>query len=252
MLLVTAAVLSSVAADPASPAPGASAPAQLPEIGRVRVNSPACAAMHDLVIPSFAAFLRTNQRFTEYADALAKGAESSAPEHPAYFSQNRDQRSADVVPVMHASRAGQSLSLMFRELKRVSDALGDPRLARDSADPAVQTERAALTMMYEAQMQRLAILSEKAIRGNAAAGKNDLDLQDNGAFANANAPSADSVAKPFEPDRVVAPGESLYRAPIGFIAKADAKAWSAGLATQIAQRMNDGSRMLLPIAGGCR
>src|ERR1700681_2652383 len=56
------------AAPPPSPVPGATeAPptVQLPEIGRIRATAPACAAMRDLVVPSFAAVQRADARFAE-------------------------------------------------------------------------------------------------------------------------------------------------------------------------------------------
>jgi len=136
----------------------------LPEIGRVKAVSPACAIMHDLIIPAFAAVRRADDHFALASKAV-----------PAYFGALNDTDVGDD-PTDNArfgsdsgrqlAHVDQALSGMLREAQLVDSALKDPRFAASSDDPKIAAEQTELQNVLNAQLARASILSEFAMRQN--------------------------------------------------------------------------------------
>ncbi len=245
--MIRALLLSSVliAAIGAAPAP-VPTPAALPEIGRITATSPACSAMRDLTIPSYAALLRINAHFAaagdhlaEYAGALADYKRPQAGAKDVGFGDNP-------IATMRFNRLGNEISVMLRELQVVGKALGDPRLASESPDPALQAERLELSRMYVAQSARAKVLWEFYMRTNVTDAKTEfagnafpgLALETDGPN---EAPQQDLTRRGI-------PDVSKY---VGFIARREMHAWADDLKSAVDGSMNRGALVLLPIARNC-
>jgi hypothetical protein len=216
----------------ATPAPVSSAvPADLPEIGRVRSLTPACAAMRDLVIPAFVASQGVSKKFDE-----------TAPFFPRYIETIEDEKDNTALRDMLLSRMGQNVSLMMRDSQKIAQALGDPRLSPNSKDPAIVEERKQLDLLYDVQMDRANILNEFLIRQNVAIGRSEFS--DMSAFASTKSPGGtqdltpQATPTPVEYDRRRF-GQPVLDGKNGFADK------QAKLAANIA------AKGLLPIAKGC-
>ena len=149
-----------------TPAPSASgAPLALPEIGRVRSATPACAAMRDLIIPSFAAARRADARFVETKKSLPRYAEIADDKETTYSIFHQQV-------LMQLDRDSTAL---IAEAEHIRRALNDPRLDPKSADPQVVAERAQLQQLYDVQSTRAHALWEFVQRES-----RDLQLNDFG------------------------------------------------------------------------
>jgi len=174
----------------------------IPEIGRTKSKAPACTALQELVAPSFAAARRVDKQFEQAAPqfaayAAAKAASSTLPTNIKRSGGGTDQPdSADfavkprvtaedqdsVNPDAYIAHLDKALASMKQDILAITKALGDPRLASDSPDPAVQSEREALLRLYLAQASRVATLQEFLDRERLNRIKADTTLTDNGAF----------------------------------------------------------------------
>jgi hypothetical protein len=234
------------AAPPPSPDPVAtetSGPAlQIPEIGRTRATSPACAAMRDLVIPSFAAtqradarFVETRKRFPQYVDIM-----------------DDKENSTSVFRQMVIAKLDADASALLREALVLNRALGDPRLAADSKDPQVLTERAQLQQLYEMQSARANLLTEYVTRERIATATHGME--DNGALRGRLAPAAripDIPTGPALPATTAAPGMPLLTG--NALADKEALAgWGTSIARAVRASENQAAKAFIAVAQQCR
>jgi hypothetical protein len=148
----------------------------VPEIGRTKSKAPACAVLQDLVMPAYAAALRVDKQFagatphfSAYAaakDAAAIPNSNLAHQDPTGFGDLavKSRRVADdsdsASPDMYLARLDAALVAMRKDLLAIGTALGDPRVSKDSPDPAVQSERQNLLALWAVQAARIATLQE--------------------------------------------------------------------------------------------
>jgi hypothetical protein len=212
---------------------------QLPEIGRVRSIAPACAAMRDLVIPSFAAAQRADARFVETRKRLPTYADlRDDPEH-----QN------DVFRESALHRLSQDVAGLLQDSLVINKALGDPRLAADSTDPQVQAERAQLEQLYQMQQARANLLSQFVQREQVAVAKGQLTLADsfskNPGPVFTGAPFAPLPAMTAPPGMPVFSGISLADTRV-------ASDWGTEIANAVRASENAAAKTFLAIARTCR
>ncbi|HTD37504.1 MAG TPA: hypothetical protein VK669_08310 [Candidatus Limnocylindrales bacterium] len=244
---------------PAQVAPEPSAPAaQLPEIGRVRATSSACAAMRDVVIPSYAAAMRADARFAETRKRLPQLADLLGD----YYHQRAKVKSDGVFLEAAVMRLGVDSANLLNEAATIRKLLDDPRL-RDTQDPSVQAERAALQQLYDVQQARAAALNELATRQSVELARDNVGMESG--FLKTNK----QIMAQVNPDRT---GEELGRslpspipaptinprAGMPLITGLEARdraaldEWAAGVQSAVRQSENQASRTLLPIAQSCR
>jgi hypothetical protein len=193
--LFTLATMLAVAPAQTVPAPSATPNTAdvVPEIGRTRSKAPACAALQDLVSPSWAAAMRADNDFRQAAPqfsayAAAKAGATTLPTNVvrADNHQMKSKVAADELdsptPEMFLARLDKVLADMKREAGAINKALGDPRLASDSNDPAVQSQRKELSQLYDVQVARIAALQEFLDRQRMGRSRTDTSLTNNAAF----------------------------------------------------------------------
>lgn len=233
-------VLAALVAQAVSPAPSPSSVPDLPEIGHVRATSPACAVMHDLVIPSFAASVRADRRFAETRKQL-----------PRYIDLVDDPDNAtSMYRQSLIERFASDAATLQNEAEVLSKALGDPRLAGPQ-DAQVQIERAQLEQLYEAEQQRAAELTEFVQRERV---KTHGDgMEDSGAFVGRLTmmpPGTHLDSKPPPPTHGK-PGMPLLSGnPLGD--KETIGGWSTAMAAAVRDSENRAAKTFLPIAQNCR
>jgi hypothetical protein len=180
-IVIALAVLACVAAAPAVPEPAPSA-GGLPEIGRTRANSPACAAMRDLVVPSFAAAQRADARFAETRKRLPRYGQFAADAGSNRI-RDRNTGTGDAFRESELARLDSDAARLLQEAQVIKKLIADPRLAPDSKDPQIQAERAQLEQLYAMQQQRAALLSEFVQRENTNLGKKNVGMEGNGGLS---------------------------------------------------------------------
>ena len=218
----------------ASPSPAA---AGLPEIGRVRSTTPACAVLRDLVIPSFAAAVRADARFAETRKRLPNFGELSA-----------EARADDPMRQSALAKLDADATKLLGEALIINRALGDPRLAADSTDPVIVEERRQLQQLYDTQKTRANILWEFVMRKNIAMSKAQFAEDTTIGGRNQALPqNADDV-----PDRslVVLPGMPT-ESRIGFANRQRFEEWGTAIAAGIRVSENAAAKAFLPIAQRC-
>ena len=220
-----------------TPAPAAN----LPEIGRVRANSPVCAAMRDLVIPSFAAARRADARFTETRVRLPKYIEiADDPEHR-----------SDVYRESALSKLDADATKILNETLVMNKALGDPRF-KDPTDPQVIAAKNQLQQLYATQQARANQLQEFVMRQRNEIAKNGIG--DNSAFASRRQPPRlpdDNQVKP--PPSLKAPaGMPLINGKIAMADMQSLNEWSGQMAAAVRASENLAAQTFLPIAQSCR
>jgi len=175
-------------AAPPDPSPQPST-LDLPEIGRVRAISSACGAMRDLVIPAFSAAREADKHF----DTVSK----TLPEYVRGIAEDSKYNpDPPVVREMRLSRLGMEDTKMLKNAKTIADALGDPRLAKNSKDPDVQAERQQLQSLYESQINRVGELNQYVMREQNATAL--LGVGSTDAFKGRNSGRAPSTPEPRE------------------------------------------------------
>jgi hypothetical protein len=213
----------------------------LPEIGRVRALRPACTAMRDLIIPSFAAARRADVRFAQTRVRLPQYVEFAAdPEHR-----------TDVFRESALSRLDADATAILQETLVLNRALGDPRF-KDNTDPQVDAERAQLQQLYNTQQARANQLQEFVMRERNAIAKNGME--DPGAFGRQRGPTtlidAARVPAPM-PALTAPPGMPLLSGRIAMADKAAINDWSGSMAAAVRASENQAARAFLPIAHSC-
>jgi hypothetical protein len=223
-----------------TPAPGA-APS-LPNIGRTRSVTPACAALRDLVVPSFKAALRADERFTDTRKRLPNYAD--VVDDPAH--------AHDAVRQMLLTKLDSDASKLLQEAKIVSDALGDPRLSPDIKDAQIVAERRALQQLYDAQMTRANLLNEFVIREHVASAKEGME--DPGAFGGRTQPlTASQLRRPTNalPAATAPPGMPL-RNGIALSDKNTMADWGASLSAYVRSNENAAAKTFIAVGNTCR
>ena len=221
-----------------TPAPAAN----LPEIGRVRANSPVCAAMRDLVIPSFAAARRADARFTETRVRLPKYVEiADDPEHR-----------TDVYRESALSKLDADATTILNETLVLNKALGDARL-KDPTDPQVIAAKRQLEQLYATQQARANQLQEFVMRQRNEIAKNGMG--DNSAFGPHNTQpqqTADNTPLKPPPSLKAPPNMPLLNGRIALADKAAINDWSGNMAAAVRKSENLAAQTFLPIAQSCR
>lgn len=246
-LALAAALVPSVPSAQVTPGPSASpaAPTTLPEIGRIRATSAACAAMRDLVIPAFAAAQRADMRFAETQKRLPSYGEIVADP------SNR----SGIVRESALHRLSMDAANLLQESQQIAKLLGDPRLASSVTDPAVVAERARLQELYAAQQTRAAILSEFTQRESMALARANVGMEGNGAFSGRHAPAAQSIDElpgtPL-PATSAQPGMPLLNAEFPSLNRRQISDWGNAAAKIVRDAENDVAKTFLPLANGCR
>jgi hypothetical protein len=213
----------------------------LPNIGRTRSVTPACAAMRDIVVPSFAAAVRADQRFVETRKRLPNYADLvDDPEH-----------SGDVYRLSALHKLGQDAANLMQEAETISKLLGDPRIADDVKDPQVVAERRQLQALYVAQVTRANLINEYVIREQAATAK--IGIDDKTPFQPRNAANyTNPVQRPDRPlPQFTAPPNMPLRSGIGLADKRAMEDWGTTLHTYVRKAENEAAKTFYPIAKSC-
>ncbi|MBV8578726.1 MAG: hypothetical protein JOZ58_27290 [Acetobacteraceae bacterium] len=213
-------------------------PSVLPEIGRVRSTTPACSAMRELVIPSFAAareadvvFAQTSRRLPQYTDLV----NDKMAEGTAY---------RDAV----LARLDTDATALLQKAQVLSRALGDPRLSTESKDPQVEAEREQLEQLYETQMARATLLSQFVLREQVKYAKSG-GVGDNSALSGRN---LDMRPTPTPiPGQTAPPGMPVLTG-ISMSDKNAINDWSTGISMAVRSSENKAAKTFLLIAQKCR
>jgi hypothetical protein len=220
-----------------TPAPAST----LPEIGRVRAATPACAAMRDLVIPSFAAARRADVRFAQTRARL--------PQYVEYIDDPEHRN--DVFRESALSKLDADATAILNETLVLNKALGDPRF-KDPTDPQVAAEKAQLEQLYDTQQARANQLQEFVMRQRNAIAKNGID--DSSALTGTRRQQGRDASAPAAPMPALTapPGMPLLGGRIALADKAAINDWSGSMAAAVRASENQAARAFLPIAHGCR
>jgi hypothetical protein len=236
------------AAPPASPAPPATAQTAapgtakpLPEIGRVRANSPGCAAMRDLIIPAFAAAQRADMRFAQTRVRLPQYVEfADDPVH-----------TNDIFRTSALAKLDADATTILNETLAINKALGDPRL-KDTSDPVIAVERAALQQLYDMQQARANQLQQFVMRERNVVAQHGME--DSGAFRRRKGPATRDADPP--PSAIPAttgpPGMPVLNGKIAGADKVVINQWSTAMAASVRASENQAAEAFYPIADGCR
>ena len=219
------------------PAPEATS---LPEIGRVRSTAPACAALRDLVLPSFSAAQRADTRFLQTRVRLPQYAE---------LADDKVHRN-DVFRDSALAKLDADATALLNEALFLDKALRDPRL-KDSTDPQVVAEREGLQQLYTVQKVRANQLEEFVMRQRNATAQNGME--DSGAFGGKLTLADVDVDKPPRPAPILnAPrGMPLLTGNNALADKASLNEWSLNMAAAVRIGENQAAKAFLPIAKSC-
>jgi hypothetical protein len=227
-------VIAALGVEPiASPSPTSGG---LPEIGRVRSTTPACAVLRDLVIPSFAAARRADARFAETRKRLPDFGELTA-----------DAPADDPMRQSALAKLDADATKLLGEALIINRALGDPRLA-DTKDPVVLEERRELQELYDTQKTRANILWEFVMRKNIAMSKAQFPADTS--IGGHNQPLQQSAGDAPNRDLVVLPGMPP-ESRIGFANRRRLEEWGTAIATGIRVSENAAAKAFIPIAQRC-
>jgi hypothetical protein len=234
-------------AGPVAPVPD-TAPPDLPEIGRTKATTPACAAMRDLVIPSFAAAKRADARFVEAQKRLLRYGEVRAETKTDRNQTGTDNQIQEVSQEALLSQLDQDASNLLAQAAIINKALGDPRLAADSKDPDVREERAQLQALYAAEQTRASMLAELASRDRVSLTQRQMDEVKTGTKT-AEMPVREGP--PPQPFRTPPPGMPLLNRN-GFADKESLGVWTGTMVKTVTDAESRAAKSFLPIAQRCR
>ncbi len=222
-------------------APGAPFSSPLPNIGRTRALNRACAAMRDLIVPSFEAAIRADKRFVETRKRLPNYAEIV----------NDPSHQDDGFRQMVLHKLDQDVTELLQQSLILNKALGDPRIAADVDDPQVMAERRALQQLYDAQQTRANLLNEFVIREHVASAKDNIG--DNSAFGSHNANQSGGVSPPPRPNPQLTahPGMPL-RSQNPLADRNSLQDWGTNIATFVRANENQAAKTFFTIAQGCK
>ena len=249
LLLAAAMVAAATPAVRAQPEPapaGSSAPA-LPEIGRTRATTAACAVMRDIAIPAFAAAQRGDARFGGLRAGLPRYIQLKSD----YNSQRVLVKSDGIMLESQYNRLSTDTASLLRETDAIRKLLDDPRLSAASSDPTIREEREQLEHVYAAQQARASVLSQLVLRESTYLSKHLVGYEDPAAFAKMNIKQdVDTPPRPL-PVITAPPGMPLLS---GFDAadRSRIDEWGAAM-TRIAHDSEEqAAKTFLPLAQGCR
>ena len=212
----------------------------LPEIGRVRSTAPACAAMRDLIVPSFSAAERADNRFVQTRLRLPQYAEIAADK----------EHHNDVFRASALAKLDADATALLTEAQWLDKALRDPRL-KDTTDPQVVAERTGLQQLYVVQKARANQLQEFVMRERNATVRHGME--DSGAFGGKIAPLPVSADQPpSDAPGLNAPrGMPLLTGVSAMADKASLNEWSLNMAAAVRFGENQAAKTFLPIAKSC-
>lgn len=214
---------------PGTPAPFAS---PLPEIGRVRSTTPACAVVRDLIIPSIEAGRRADTRFAQTRTRL-----------PEYVDIVDDPGHADDIYRRSAlAKLDNDASALLEEALVLNKALGDPRLTK-ATDPQVLAERAALQKLYDTHKTRAFMLWEFVMRQ-----RNQMATSGMG-----SSPFSveDPTPKP-DPALTAPPGMPVLNGQMSLADKRAMNEWTSNVSSYVHAGELASVKVLVPIAQSCR
>lgn len=227
----------------AAPAPSPEPSSVLPEIGRTRANTPACAAMRDLVIPSFAAAQRADARFVETRKTL-----------PSYADIRADRDEGTKYGVQREAglaRLGSDAARLEQEAQSIKKALDDPRLAKTSTDPQVVAERQQLEQLYAVQRARADALNEFVLREQVAIAPHTIG-SNRGIAAKMKLDPVEPTPAIAAPGSTAPPGMPLLTGIDQQEDKRRMEQWTNGIALLVRKSEAEAAVTFLPIAQSCR
>ncbi|HEV2738512.1 MAG TPA: hypothetical protein VGU66_08035 [Candidatus Elarobacter sp.] len=217
-----------------TPAPSASPGFDLPEIGRVRAATPACAVMRDLIAPAYAAAVRADARFTKIRKGFPKYVDVADDRNDRYGARH----------AMIVAELDRDALALRDEALVLNRALGDPRFVRPT-DPQVVAEKRELQQLYDNQSGRANLIFEFVTREQAAIMRSGMVTGGGGVG----------------PAPLPAPVDPATTAPFGMppplrgIELTDRNAldeWAGTVTVQVRASEHRMAAALLPIAQSCR
>jgi hypothetical protein len=234
-----------VAAQTASPAPGATT---LPEIGRVRATSAACAVLRDVAIPAVAASQRADARFGEMQTTMLPNFASVRSE---YFSQRAPVKSDGIFFEAQFAHLSDNLTGQLQQLETMRKLLDDPRLAH-ATDPAIVAQRTTLEAVYAAQQERVRVLFAFLQRQAKTMQRNMVGWEDPDAIAKMNMPrNPDQAWERRDPyNHYIPPGMPVLT---GFVLedKERLNRWTTTLGNAVAVNEGAAQTVARAVARGC-
>jgi hypothetical protein len=240
----------------------------VPEIGRVKSNAPACAALRDLVIPSLLAAARVDQQFAQAAPqfaayAAAKAGATTLPTNmtrangsPVTSRTTADEADSPT-PDLYLARLDKALAGMQKDLLSIGKALGDPRIAADSTDPSVQAEREQLGVLYVVQAARIATLMEFLGRERKSRIDADRSLTDQSALHHATGAASQSDDLAAAAAAALSSGHVPYlvgQPQLNGLAANDKQSvndWTAGIAKAVRESESTAVKKFAAVAQTC-
>jgi hypothetical protein len=243
-LFAASAPVAQAQSEGATAAPAATA---LPEIGRTRATSAACAVMRDIVVPAFAAARRADARFESVRANLPRYIQLKSD----YNSQRVLVKSDGIMLDSQYNRLSIDAASLLRDTDAIKKLLDDPRLSASSNDLVVREEREQLERVYAAQQARASALSELTLRESTYLSKHLVGWEDPAAFAQMNIkPDVDTPPRPL-PKVTAPPGMPLLN---GFDAADRVRVgeWGAAMTSIVRTNEEQAAKTFLPLAQGCR
>jgi hypothetical protein len=142
--LAFAAVLGAVTAAP----PPSPAPTPLTTIGRTISRTPACTVLRELVAPSLGAAMDASAAFDAAQARLGGYGDRMGGLHPNWSAGTLDLQ-----------RIEPNITAMVKDVRTISSALGDKRVAAGKGDEQVRALREALQALYDAENDKLNALT---------------------------------------------------------------------------------------------
>ena len=244
--MVFAASASASRAQP-EPSPPAAPASSLPEIGRTRATSLACAVMRDIVIRAFAMAQHADARFGAVRTVLPQYIQLKSD----YNSQRAPVKSDGIMLESQYNRLSIDTASLMRDTDAIRKLLEDPRLSATSTDPAIRQEREQLERLLAAQQARAKYLSELMLRESAYLSKHMVGFEDPGALVTMGiVPNVDTPPRPL-PIVTAPPGMPLLN---GFDAadRARVNEWGAAMTSMVHASEEQAAKTFLPLAQGCR
>ena len=229
------------------PTPAPSALPPLPEIGRTRATTTACAFMRDVVVPAFAAAQRADARFGTVRTALPRYIQLKSD----YNSQRAPIKSDGIMLESQYNRLSIDTASLLRDTDAIQRLLDDPRLNAGSNDPTVREEREQLQRVLAAQQARASALSQLVLRESTFLSSHLVGWEDPGAFATMGIKrDVDAPPRP-APKFTAPPGMPLLN---GFDAadRARVDEWGAAMTRTVRTSEEQAAKTFLPLAQGCR
>ena len=229
------------------PAPPTAAASSLPEIGRTRATSLACAVMRDIVIRAFATAQHADARFAAVRTSLPQYIQLKSD----YTSQRAPVKSDGIMLESQYNRLSIDTASLMRDTDAIRKLLDDPRLSATSSDPTVREERDQLERLLAAQQARAAYLSELMLRESTYLSKHLVGWEDPGGLPTIGIiPNVDTPPRPL-PKMTAPPGMPLLN---GFDAadRARVSEWGAAMTSMVHASEEQAAKTFLPLAQGCR